>query len=310
MIRTSALPWLLGSLVVVLFIVISGFLYIGVQVGLALTQPERKPIEHDLVELFNYESVEFQSRDEQEMLRGWLLTSGKEEECKQTVIFAHGYGMNRLQMDLPALALARDLLQAGYNVLLFDFRNSGESTGDQTSVGLYEVQDLLGAIDFVLQRDRDQEVVLHGFSMGAATAILAGATDERVIAVIADSPFADLTQYMRKNLPVWTDLPAFPFNWIIMKTIPVVTGLQPEKVSPVAVAGQYKVPLLLLHGDADQVIPYENAVEIANAVGVELARLVIFPEAGHVGAYQQDRETYVREVVTFLDEVTSSSGCE
>jgi len=50
---------------------------------------------------------------------------------------------------VPALSLAEELVNAGYHVLMFVFRNCGESDGNFTSIGQYEVRDLLGAIDFV-----------------------------------------------------------------------------------------------------------------------------------------------------------------
>ena len=51
--------------------------------------------------------------------------------------------------------------------------------------------------------------MLLGFSMGASTAILAAAESQDVDAVIADSPFSDLTSYLDENLSVWSNLPSF-----------------------------------------------------------------------------------------------------
>jgi len=72
---------------------------------------------------------------------------------------------------------------------------------------------LLGAVDYVKSKpELNQEIVLMGFSMGASTSILAAAREPAVSAVIADSPFADLKNYLNDKLSVWTELPSFPFN--------------------------------------------------------------------------------------------------
>lgn len=83
-------------------------------------------------------------------------------------------------------------------MLLFDFRNSGESEGNLTTVGQLEVRDLLGAVDYVKSKPEiSRKVVLLGFSMGATASLLAGARDREVDAVIADAPLADMRSYLK-----------------------------------------------------------------------------------------------------------------
>lgn len=66
-----------------------------------------------------------------------------------------------------------------------------------TSLIQYEIRDLLGAVDFARARpELNRPIVLYGFSMGAATALVAGAQEPAVAGVIADSPFADLDGYL------------------------------------------------------------------------------------------------------------------
>ena len=267
-------------------------------VGWQLTHPARKPVTATPSSVgLTYADVDFLSRVDQLRLQGWLM---KAPENRLTVICAHGYRQNRLQQDVPLLALTRELTAHGANVLMFDFRNCGASEGTITSVGQYEVRDVLGAIDFVrTQPELNQKVVLLGFSMGAAAVILAGAQETSVAAVVADSPFADLTAYLEENFSVWTDLPAVPFNRTILAVLPGLTGLEPDKVSPVReIARLNGRPLLLIHGEGDTDIAISNSERLQQAYPA--AHLLRIPGAPHVKGFQTDRTLYLTELTAFL----------
>ena len=90
--------------------------------------------------------------------------------------------------------LARNLSYNGWNILLFDFRAHGESGGRTCSFGLWEQQDLKAALDFLSHDKRfsHPKIGIYGLSMGAVTALLTASTDERIRAIVADSPYADL----------------------------------------------------------------------------------------------------------------------
>ena len=274
---------------------------VSAYVGWNLTHPPKKALQTTPAAVgLSYEPVSFVSRQDGLVLQGWLLTS---PENRLTVICSHGYRQNREQADVPLLPLAKVLVEHGMNVLLFDYRNSGESAGQMTSVGQYEVRDLLGAVDYVHSRQElNPKVALLGFSMGAATAILAGAEEPTVAAVVADAPFADLTRYLEANFSVWTGLPTVPFNRTILAVTPIVTGLQPEKVSPVQVVSKFGGrPLLLIHGEADDDIAPENSLELQQAYPA--AELLRVAEARHVKSYQQDPKRYEAVVLKFLQKV-------
>jgi len=268
-------------------------------VGWSLTHPARQKLATTPAAVgLQYDDVVLFSRTDKLTLKGWLI---KAPENKLTLICAHGYRQNRAQESVPLLPIVRTLADHGINVLMFDFRNSGESAGDITSVGQYEVRDLLGAVDFVhSQPELNQKIALLGFSMGAAVSILAGEQESTVAAVIADAPFADLTSYLEANFSVWTDLPPKPFNKTILDVLPVMTGLNPQAVSPIREVGKFAGrPLLLIHGEADADISIENS-ELLQQTYPD-ARLVRIPGAQHVKGFATDRELYLKEVLCFLD---------
>lgn len=267
-------------------------------VGWNLTHPQREHLNVSPSSFgLKYQQVGFKSMDGLN-LEGWLI---KADRNRETVIFAHGYGKNRLQNDVPLLPIAQVLVRNGINVLMFDFRNCGESEGDLTSVGQLEVRDLAGAVEFIKSRpELNQKIALFGFSMGAAVALLVGAQEPAVSAVIADSPFADLSTYLEDKLSVWTKLPAVPFNQTVLTIIPVMTGLNAETVSPVKQIGNFAgKPVLLIHGEADTDIPIENSELLYKTY--PQARLVRIPGAKHVRGFETDGERYLQEVINFLE---------
>src|SRR6185369_7667751 len=83
------------------------------------------------------------------------------------------------------------MLYPDYNVLLLDHRGHGDSGGLRTTIGYEERLDVHAAVDVLVERGLGP-VGIFGMSMGAATAILAAAEDERIAAIVADSPYARL----------------------------------------------------------------------------------------------------------------------
>ncbi len=292
--------WLWRGLLTLILLAVLSIGGISAYVSWSLTHPDRQPLAATPKDYgLQYEEVAFTGRGDGVKLKGWLLPA---KNSSHTVIFAHGYGKNRLQEDVPALTLAKELVTQGYNVLLFDFRNSGTSGGDITSVGQYEVNDLLGAVDYMKAKGPiGRHVALLGFSMGAATGILTAAREPEVEAVVADSPFADLTAYLEENLPVWSHLPAVPFNRAIMTLAPPVTGLEPSAVSPVREIGKIQGPILLIHGDADHKIPLINSEKLLQAANSPDKRLLVIKGADHVKGFATDRPKYLQETLGFLN---------
>ncbi|MCL6490015.1 MAG: alpha/beta fold hydrolase [Alicyclobacillus mali] len=311
---TNAGRWVLRIVAGVMVLAILAWLAtmaIGYVVAEKLTHPARKPISTSPAAYgLKYENIRFPSRVDHLMLSGWLIPAARPTD--RIVIEAHGYRQNRA-LDHPALPVAKALHDAGFAVLMFDFRDEGESPGTEVTVGDYELRDLLGAIDYAHKLGYG-EVGLIGYSMGASTALEATAADPSVNATIADSPFDDLETYLQQNLSVWTNLPSFPFNGEILWEVKHLFGLDPNAVDPLKQLASAKPrPILLIAGTADTIIPPSNS----EALYDELHRrdpedtLWLVPGAQHVGAYDVEPKAYLERVVDFFEaympvKVTSS----
>jgi len=279
-------------------------------IGWRLTRPPRKPLDQRPEDfgLERYETVEFPSRDGHTMLRGWYISAAENgfPSRHYVLIMAHGYSQNRLEPHLPALSLAARLIADGYDVLMFDFRNAGLSDGKQTTVGFREQEDLLGAIAYMASRT-SAEIGLIGFSMGAATSLLAAARDSRVKAVVADSPFYALREYLAENMPHWTGLPHFPFTPLILTLIPMMLRADLQAVTPYRAMEQLTgTPVLLIHGTGDETIPCTNSEQLLRHARHPLSRLWLVPDAGHVRSYAAAPDDYVQTVTGFLEQTAEN----
>lgn len=290
--------WIIAAIVPVL--VLAALVGISIKVGWGLSHPAKLKVTMPVMaQGLKIENVAFTSREDKLQLKGWFIPA---PASQKTVIFVHGYGKNRLQEDVPAIAIARELVAKGCNVLLFDLRNSGESQGELTSVGQFEKRDLLGAIDYIKSRGaQGKHIGLLGFSMGGATSVLAAAEAKEVEALVVDSSFADLSAYLKENLPVWSNLPDFPFTRMIMTLMPPVTGINPEEVSPLKAVSQMKTPVYFIHGRADTTTPYKDSEQLYQAAASPDKELWLVDGAVHVKSYQIQPKEYIKRVTAFFD---------
>lgn len=273
-------------------------------VGWIVSHPRRKPLGDDLEQYgLPRQDVEFLSLRGDVRLRGWHIPAANRD--KRLVIFAHGYAENRTS-NKPVLPLVRAFYDRGISSLLFDFRHSGESDSSVTSIGHFEMYDLLAALEWGKQNGYS-EIAFVGFSMGAATAIIAAAKSKQVKAVVADSPFSDLESYLKENMHIWTKLPNIPFTYLMMKMIPRMTGIDVRQVQPACMIQELKhIPVLLIHNKGDTYISAEHSRKIFERSG-PLTELWITDGETHVGSYDLDPEKYVHKVVGFVEKSFSSS---
>ncbi len=153
--------------------------------------PGMAQLSPDVLGLY-YEPVVFRSADGT-LLKGWFIPSLDVDEIvaegdkalrkkRPAVILCHDYGANREQL----LPLSASLHHNGYDVLLFDFRATGESGGKRRSFGLYERDDVLAAIGYLKKRSTidPQRIALIGEGLGAAAALSAATVDSGIHSLI------------------------------------------------------------------------------------------------------------------------------
>jgi alpha-beta hydrolase superfamily lysophospholipase len=265
-------------------------LYLPYTRSKSLTRPERS-LPGPLPD--GYQAVEFTSSDGL-LLKGWYWPP----QNGAVVVFVHGLGGNRTELLVDADLIA----QAGYGALLFDLRNSGESDGQVTTLGLDETRDVAAAVAFVYQTaGTDAPVALFGHSMGGATVLLAAARLPEVRAVIAESAYSSIEENLNESIQGLTGLPPFPFAPLVVFFGQLDAGIDIRLVRPVDVVAQISPrPLLLIHGEQDQTILAENSRRLY-AAAREPKELYLLPAAGHGGFLQAEPVEYPRRILAFLE---------
>lgn len=183
MTKTEMLNWFLFALAVFAAITV----YFAYKKSSAVIQPRRKgalahsPDQYKLA----FEAVEFATADNVR-LKGWFVPAPSgDSSC--TIIFCHGWGSNRGEMLRDTWFLA----EQGFNLLYFDFRASGESKGDVSSVGYLETRDFDAAYEF-LKANRPasaESVGVFGTSMGGSVAMYAAAKYPELACLVAENTF-------------------------------------------------------------------------------------------------------------------------
>lgn len=249
-----------------------------------------------------YKDITFTDKTKSINLNGWYFES---TGSAKTIIMAHGYKGYRLPLKEKTFDIIKSFKNKGYNVLTFDFRNSGKSEGTVTSMGLYEIDDLLGAIEFAKYQG-SKHIVLMGYSMGASTCILAAAENPTdVDAVIADSPFSNLKEYLDEEMSAFSGLPSVPFNTTIQYSAKLFTGLDAADVSPRNEINKFSPkPILFIHGDNDQSISFKNSQELHNIYSKTAgnkSELWITKGSDHMQSYEKSPQEYMDKVYQFLN---------
>jgi fermentation-respiration switch protein FrsA (DUF1100 family) len=228
-----------------------------------------------------YENVSFASKDGTR-LRGWFLPAAG-RRVKGTVVFSHG---NAGAMGYH-LGFVDWLVPRGFNVLLYDYRGFGLSDGDVGRRGM--IDDVHAAFDYVrTRRDVDGgRLISMAHSLGGAQSITA--LGERPVrglrAVITEGAFASYQQMARViagnvggNLVSddWS-----PMDWV-------------AKISP--------VPLLLVHGTDDRVVPISQSRQLF-AAAKQPKRIFEVQGGSHGDSLARNGGEYRKKMLDWLDQV-------
>ncbi len=227
------------------------------------------------------------------VLRGWYCPT---PERKHLLVMVHGLWANRDEM----AGQARDLHALGYDVLLFDLRGHGLSDPARVTMGRLERRDLRAVLAWSKAEGFEPDQVgWLGNSMGASTLLMEAATNPSITAAVIDSPYGNLPELLNTQLSAHSGLPRI-FNPGILLAARHVFGVRTDDLVPInAATGWGERPMLLIHGEADTIVPVKQAHRIATAAGKN-CRTVTLPGVEHVAAYRAYGHRYVAAVDRFF----------
>lgn len=206
------------------------------------------------------------------ILSAWFLPA--RQAAKGTILFLHGNAEN-ISTHLGSVYW---MPERGYNVLLLDYRGYGASEGLPTLAGAQ--QDIDTAMrHLVARRDIDpRRIVLLGQSLGGALGLHYLAHNryrEHLRGAVIDSAFAGYQDIAREKLrSSWL---TWPLSWTV--ALSVSDAYRPLDAAPQVAP----IPLLLLHGGRDEVIPAQHTQRLF-AAAREPKSLWIIEDAQHIQA--------------------------
>lgn len=221
----------------------------------------------------------------------WIcLAAGAERVTRGTVLFLPG------MMDAKChhLWLARRVQRMGYDAVLLDLRGRGQTGGHATfgAKGKYDVKAVVDAL--LTDATTAEPIFVFGISMGASTGILYAAIDPRCRGVVAVAPFRDYESIVAPLIPAIGE----SSRRGVLRGLARLAGFDPREASTVEAAKQLTVPLIVIHGADDRLIPVQHARDVFQAAAGP-RRLHVIPGAGHVNILT-DREDWLAQQVAEL----------
>lgn len=221
------------------------------------------------------------------------------KESNGVVLLLHGQNGCALQM----MPYSKMYLEMGYDVLIPNWEHHGDSEGDATQMGFQEKEDCSMWIEKAMElypETSKKHLVLHGVSMGAATAMLCS-QNEHVTEVIEDCGYSSLhseivDQFYHMHMP--GVLGAFGFG--IVNAVRLVWF--PSMVKPITSVSQSTIPMFFIHGTSDSTVPYWMARSLHASKITGRKELWKVEGVGHAKTIYIFPEEYHKRVAAFLGE--------
>jgi uncharacterized protein len=219
------------------------------------------------------------------VLKSWYVHP--REYNGNAVILLHGITDNREGV----AGYGHLLLEHGYAVLLPDARRHGESGGELATYGVKEADDIHRWVSWVYQHDPPQCIYGFGESYGAALLLQSLALENRFCGIAAESPFSTAREMSFERVSGPLHLQSWfgrtlgrPAIWSAVVYAHIRYGIDLLEPSPLLAVKNSRVPVLLIHGEADRSIAPWHSQLIANAAP-DHVELWLVPHAGHTMAW-------------------------
>ena len=223
-------------------------------------------------------------------------------KAQGTAIVVHGYTDNHFVF-LYLVRMYRD--QFNYNVLFPDLQYHGLSEGDHAQMGWYDRLDVEKWAEVAHNIFKDDFMVVHGVSMGAATTMMMSGDElpAYIRAFVEDCGYASVWDQFKANLKQTFHLPPFP----ILTSANIVCknryGWSFKEASSMAQLAKCERPMLFIHGDADDFVPFSHLQMNYDAKVKGYKEMWVAPGAVHANSYAKHPEEYTRRVKNFLEKV-------
>lgn len=200
----------------------------------------------------------------------------KNEKAQYTILFSHG----NAEDIFTSTPFFEELSEAGFNVLVYDYRGYGTSEGSPSEKNSYE--DIETAYNYLVneQKIAPGKIIIHGRSLGGAVSIDL-ASRQKCGGLIVESSFVSAFRVM-------TRIPIYPFN----------------KFESIHKIGNVHCPILFIHGTNDTLIPYWHGQKLFEAANKPKTFYTV-ENAGHNDVHEVAGKKYFEEILNFAKRLKS-----
>ncbi len=280
--------------VIVIWVLPAYFVGSAIFYAYRFTHPGVYPVARNLTPAqadLAYEIVEFPSRDGLQLF-GWFVPGRN----RAVIVLVHGFGSQGISMIYHANALAA----YGYGSLMFDLRAHGSSEGDTCTWGWREINDLLGAVDYLQSRDDvdADKIGVLGISLGGQIALRAAAESTAIHGVVAEGPsVATLADHggQPTTLRRWIN---YPINWLNYAMLSFMNGVRPPPGVLATIGRIAPRPLLLIStGRGGE----QRVTRLFYQAAAEPKELWEISEGKHAGGYFARPEAYAEKIARLFE---------
>lgn len=229
-------------------------------------------------------------------LKGHILCPEKPNGC--LIIACHGarsHAFGEFCFMIPYL------YENGYTLVLPEHRGCGRSDGKFMGYGTHESKDTFLWLEYAQKRFQNYDIFLLGVSMGAATVLMMSnkLKNTSVRGVIADCSYTSAWDEFAYQLKTSFHLPAFPILYICDLYCRCFSHYSFKDASPVKAVKEADVPVLFIHGSADDYVPFYMQKDLYDACSSEKEYLVV-NNAVHARSYYTNPSLYNETITKFM----------
>lgn len=213
------------------------------------------------------------------------------------VIMVHGYRGDGASIISPI----KNFKKQGYNLLIPDLRGHGFSDGDYIGMGWDDRLDIIQWIDYLIQKDQNASIILYGVSMGGATVMnVAGEKiPKQVKAIIEDCGYTSVWDVFKTHInmnEVESEIALHMASFVTKMR----AGYYLEDVKPIEQVKKSQTPILFIHGNQDNFVPFSMLDELYQAANCPKEKLVV-EGAGHANSCSVGEDIYYQTIYRFIE---------
>ena len=209
------------------------------------------------------------------------------------VVLLHPIRSDRRAM----LARAALLYGEGYSIVIIDLQAHGETPGDHITMGYLEKDSVRSAVEFARRTFANQQIVVLGWSLGGAAALLASPLE--VDAMILESVYPTIAQAAANRIELRLGSLHHLLTPFLLAQLPLRLGISADELRPIDSLPAAGCPVLIMGGENDEHTTEAETRGMFSA-GNEPKELAVFSNAAHTDLLKHDPAMYKSTVLRFL----------